>query len=212
MGESTYYYTEQGFELVLSTGPAHYPRHMHAQHWTVGLVRCGGVVLTTRQGTQRLTAGHCFSVPPLEAHSLRVEPRGALLVACVPEPEDPALPEALSDIPQDAPSPLTLAVRQLVRRMLHSPGDALPLQQMAALSGYSVWYFLRAFHKATGMTPHAFQLLCRLRLSRALLRTDAAAVEAAVSAGFADQSHMHKVFKRHHGMTPGAFRKASIRL
>jgi AraC-like DNA-binding protein len=62
------------------------------------------------------------------------------------------------------------------------------------------------------MTPHAFQLLCRLRLARSMLREDTAGATAAVSAGFADQSHMHKVFKRHHGMTPGEFKNSSFKL
>ena len=99
-----------------------------------------------------------------------------------------------------------------MRLMLAAPDEPLRIDQMAAHAGYSPWHFLRAFQKTTGMTPHAFQLLCRLRLSRSLLRADTAASIAAVSAGFADQSHMHKVFKRHHGMTPGEFKKASVRL
>lgn len=104
------------------------------------------------------------------------------------------------------------SIRESLRVLLANPAEPLPLPQLAAHVGYSQWHFLRVFEKMTGMTPHAFQLLCRLRLLRNLLRTDTAAVDAAVSAGFADQSHMHKVFRRHHGMTPGAFKKASVRL
>lgn len=109
-------------------------------------------------------------------------------------------------------SPLECSLREIMRLMLAAPDEPLRIDQMAAHAGYSPWHFLRAFQKTTGMTPHAFQLLCRLRLSRSLLRADTAASIAAVSAGFADQSHMHKVFKRHHGMTPGEFKKASVRL
>ncbi|WP_083823316.1 MULTISPECIES: helix-turn-helix domain-containing protein [unclassified Desulfovibrio] len=47
---------------------------------------------------------------------------------------------------------------------------------------------------------------------RALLRADTAAAEAAVSAGFTDQSHLHKLFRRQHGMTSEQFRRASLRL
>ena len=42
------------------------------------------------------------------------------------------------------------------------------------------------------------------------LGTDPATAEAAVSAGFADQSHLHKVFKFHHGLTPRQFLRASF--
>lgn len=109
-------------------------------------------------------------------------------------------------------SPLEYSLWEIMRLVLAAPDDPLHIDQMAAHAGYSPWHFLRTFQKTTGMTPHAFQLLCRLRLSRSLLRADTAASIAAVSAGFADQSHMNKVFKRHHGMTPGEFKKASVRL
>lgn len=104
------------------------------------------------------------------------------------------------------------SVQAVVLLLRDDPDKLSSVEHMAAYAGYSPWHFLRAFQKSTGMTPHAFQLLCRLRLVRSLLRTDTASATAAVSAGFADQSHMHKAFKRHHGMTPGQFRQASLRL
>ena len=104
------------------------------------------------------------------------------------------------------------AIQAVILQMLNDPGRFSGVEHAAAYAGYSPWHFLRSFQKITGMTPHAFQLLCRLRLLRGLLRADTASAVAAVSAGFSDQSHMHKVFKRHHGMTPGQFKQASFRL
>lgn len=117
---------------------------------------------------------------------------------------------------QNAPaltgSLVSRSVQTVILQMLDNPDKFSGVKQMAAYAGYSQWHFLRTFQKCTGMTPHAFQLLCRLRLLRGLLRADTASATAAVSAGFSDQSHMHKVFKRHHGMTPGQFKQASFRL
>ena len=107
---------------------------------------------------------------------------------------------------------LCRAVRAVASIMVEYPDKFVSVKQTAEYAGYSQWHFLRAFQKFTGMTPHAFQLLCRLRLLRSMLRGDTEGAVAAVSAGFSDQSHMHKVFKRHHGMTPGEFRQASFRL
>lgn len=104
------------------------------------------------------------------------------------------------------------SVQAVILQILGNPDKFSSVEQMAAFAGYSPWYFLRTFQKSTGMTPHAFQLLCRLRLLRDLLRTDMASAAAATFAGFSDQSHMHKVFKRHHGMTPGQFKQANFRL
>jgi AraC-like DNA-binding protein len=55
-------------------------------------------------------------------------------------------------------------------------------------------------------------MACRLRQLRQLLRANATPADAAVSAGFFDQSHMQRVFKRYHGITPVAFRNASFKL
>lgn len=104
------------------------------------------------------------------------------------------------------------SVQAVVSIVLEDPDKFVSIRQMAAYAGYSQWHFLRAFQKVTSMTPHAFQLLCRLRLLRSMLRADTESAAAAASAGFTDQSHMHKVFKHHHGMTPGQFKRASFRL
>ncbi|WP_291303087.1 helix-turn-helix domain-containing protein [Desulfovibrio sp. MES5] len=104
------------------------------------------------------------------------------------------------------------SVQAVVSIVLEYPDKFVSIRQMAEYAGYSQWHFLRAFQKFTSMTPHAFQLLCRLRLLRSMLRADTESAAAAASAGFTDQSHMHKVFKHHHGMTPGQFKQASFRL
>lgn len=104
------------------------------------------------------------------------------------------------------------SVQAVVSIVLENPDKFVSIKQMAEYAGYSQWHFLRAFQKFTSMTPHAFRLLCRLRLLRSMLRADAESAAAAASAGFSDQSHMHKVFKYHHGMTPGQFKQASFRL
>ncbi len=114
--------------------------------------------------------------------------------------------------PEAYDSLIVSSIREIMRLVMEKPDETLPIARMAAYAGYSQWHFLRAFRRITGMTPHAFQLVCRMRLLRSMLRSDTARATAAVSAGFADQSHMHKVFKLHHGMTPGEFKKASIKL
>lgn len=100
------------------------------------------------------------------------------------------------------------SIQAVVDILRKNPEEPLALGQMAAIAGYSRWHFLRLFREETGLTPHAYQMLCRLRLSRSLLRAGMTAAEAAVSAGFSDQSHMHKAFSLHHGLTPGQFRQA----
>lgn len=107
---------------------------------------------------------------------------------------------------------LTPPMQAVVELLQEKPEETFPLEYLASVAGYSQWHFLRCFLKVTGLTPHAYQLICRLRLLRKLFRADAGAAEAAVSAGFFDQSHMHKIFKLHHGLTPKQFKQACFKL
>ena len=69
-------------------------------------------------------------------------------------------------------------------------------------------HFLRVFSKATGQTPHAYLVNLRVNLARELLATGTRPAEAAVAAGFSDQSHLTRVFKRIVGVTPGHYARA----
>lgn len=119
---------------------------------------------------------------------------------------------ALPYKPYGDSSILEQSVQAVAEQLLARPYAQWSIEQMAAHSGYSPWYFLRSFQKITGMTPHAFRMQCRIRLLRSLLRADTAAAQLAISTGFSDQSHMHKLFKRYHGITPKEFKQASFKL
>ena len=94
---------------------------------------------------------------------------------------------------------------QSARTMIDDdPTAALSLADLAHESGLSRYQFLRRFAQLTGMTPHAYLLQRRVQLARRLIRQGTKPAEAAVSAGFADQSHMTRVFVRTYGITPGA--------
>jgi AraC family transcriptional regulator len=57
-----------------------------------------------------------------------------------------------------------------------------------------------------GRAPHQHLMTLRLERARRLLETpDAALSDVAARAGFADQSHFTRLFKRQFGVTPGAF-------
>jgi AraC family transcriptional regulator len=65
----------------------------------------------------------------------------------------------------------------------------------------------RTFRRAYGLTPGEFQR--RLRAEWAadeMQRSDRPIAEIALAAGFADQSHLNRVFKRVFGETPAAYR------
>lgn len=83
-------------------------------------------------------------------------------------------------------------------------GESLTLAALAAEAGLHPSYLVRSFARATGMTPHAHVMQCRVRRARDLLATGLPAAQAAAEAGFCDQPHMIRWFRRHLGVTPGA--------
>jgi len=85
------------------------------------------------------------------------------------------------------------------------------LDELAAMVGLSKYQVLRRFEKAYGVPPHAWLLQQRAERARALIRHGDSLVDAASASGFADQSHMTRVFTRQFGFTPGAWQRAGPR-
>jgi AraC-like DNA-binding protein len=101
-----------------------------------------------------------------------------------------------------------LAVRKVRERLDADPADKSDLLTLAAIGGISPLKLLRAFRSSIGCTPHVYRTAQRLRLAkRALIRGQPLA-QAAAEAGFCDQSHFTRVFRRWTGSAPGLFARS----
>ena len=127
----------------------------------------------------------------------------ALLVAllrCAPSTSTPTAPARLS---------ATAPQLQRARERLADHGQALPsLGELARDAGLSRYQFLRAFTVALGLPPHAWALQQRVAQAEAQLASGLPLVDVALGAGFADQSHMTRTFRRFRGYTPGQYAQA----
>jgi AraC-like DNA-binding protein len=83
-------------------------------------------------------------------------------------------------------------------------------EQVAAVAGSSRHAAYRAFRASYGLAPSEYQRQLRLRAARRLLAAGAAAADAAAQAGFADQAHLTRWFRRSYGITPGCYRRAGL--
>lgn len=99
-------------------------------------------------------------------------------------------------------------VAKAIQRLDSAPDKHVSLAELAALSGVSRFQLLRGFAREVGTTPHAYLVQRRVRLVRRLLAEGQTPAQAAVLAGFADQSHMTRAFVRHLGITPSRYRAA----
>lgn len=102
-------------------------------------------------------------------------------------------------------------VTQVRDRLADDPLESPTLSDMAKMAGLSKYQLLRRFEKSYGVTPHAWLLQQRAERARGLIRDGASLALAAASCGFADQSHMTRIFGRQFGFTPGAWQKAAAR-
>ncbi len=89
-----------------------------------------------------------------------------------------------------------------------APAMPVTLAELARESGLSRFQVVRGFARATGLTPHAYLMQRRIDLARSLIAGGMPLAEAAVASGFADQSHMTRLFVRNFGISPGAYSDA----
>lgn len=90
--------------------------------------------------------------------------------------------------------------------------DALRIADIAAVVGVHPAHLASTFGEVHGVPLGTF--VRRLRLEWAaerLARTDTPIAAIACDAGFSDQSHLTRAFKRHTGRTPAAYRRAARR-
>jgi AraC-like DNA-binding protein len=97
----------------------------------------------------------------------------------------------------------------LIRQFLdeHSVED-VQTSRLANLVSLTPFHLIRVFNKAVGVPPHVYAILVRIRHAEQLLRAGVGIAEAADRAGFCDQSHLNRCFRRTLGVTPGQYRKA----
>ncbi len=80
------------------------------------------------------------------------------------------------------------------------------LQQMCEHTSLSKTTLNRAFKKSKGMTPYRYLENIRINKARNLLMQGITPSDAAIQAGFYDQSHFTNVFNDFIGLTPGLYR------
>ncbi len=85
--------------------------------------------------------------------------------------------------------------------------EQISLDALGEIAGLSKYHLLRAFTKETGITPYRYLETIRIDQAKALLKQGVSPAEAALSAGFSDQSHFSNAFKRFIGLTPGQYRR-----
>ncbi|MGQ0574674.1 MAG: helix-turn-helix domain-containing protein [Pseudonocardia sp.] len=103
---------------------------------------------------------------------------------------------------------LSFGQERAVRDFVHAHlGERICLDDLASTVALSRFHFARRFRESMGVSPHEFVVAQRVARARTMLtRTNTPLPEVAFACGFADQSHMTRVLRRHTGATPGRLR------
>jgi AraC family transcriptional regulator len=103
-------------------------------------------------------------------------------------------------------------IRRAVALMETNFAAKLSREEMARAAGLSVSHFSKLFTQCIGLSPHQYLVRCRLHHAKKLLLTpkeSLSIVDVAAEAGFADQAHFSRHFRRAYGMSPLAFRRTT---
>jgi len=180
--------------------------------WVAELLRDAGLPSSVMNFSGRLRAPRVGLLVNRLTVLLRQPARGAAGAQAVGE----ILAEIYRSLPSAGNSPeetrraaVTPPVLESVRAFIEArAADRLPVRALAASAGMSAYRLIRAFKRGYGLTPHAYQLDCRIRCARELIKCGTPPVEVAGELGFSDQSHFQRAFKARVAATPGQYSTA----
>jgi AraC family transcriptional regulator len=96
--------------------------------------------------------------------------------------------------------------RHLLNQVLHYIADHLDrdlsIETLASVAGLSPSHFKVVFREAMGTSVHRYVIVRRVDAAVRLLENGTPALEAAMQAGFANQSHMARLMRQTLGFTP----------
>ncbi len=172
-----------------------YPPHTHTGHMTVGYIEEGRVCIVLNGEAKIYGAGEQFQIPPNILHEIKTvgDECYSMVVLCI----------ALDACAESSVARLD----ELQKSILENPENIYLIEQMAHDACISPFHMIREFKKAFGLTPHQFQMQCKVRKAQKLLEERPAA-EVTFDAGFYDQSHMDRCFKKVVGLSPKEYKKA----
>lgn len=221
-----------GVELIVSRGAGvAYPKHTHVSTVTALFVRRGEIVLKRAEGITVHRRGDVLVVEPDTAHSLVAHGAFELLAVCLQRrlfdgsvaaerresiggplkkigktkqlrpAERSAIEEILSAtaVPEKKSAD---SIARLGETLIAHPETDASLEEMAGFAHLDKCHLVRKFRLRYGLPPGLFRNQSRIRKIRRELAQAPSLTQASLLAGFYDQSHCIRQFKKHTGLTP----------
>lgn len=184
-----------GIEIVsLEHVRISYPPHTHVEHYVFGIITEGTILIRVGGQEFKCSEGEYFTVLPDVSHSIEpLSDQYSMLTTCIPRDDD-----------------VSKELDVIKREILGNPELELSIDQMSEKVNISSYHMIRKFSNENGLTPHKFQMQCRIRKAQQLLRQGYKVIDVANMVGFCDQSHLDRVFRKQVGISPEQFINSAI--
>lgn len=81
--------------------------------------------------------------------------------------------------------------------------EAVRSKDLEVITGIDRYELARQFRRLLGTSPHRYLVMRRLEQAKRLMSIGTGLAETAAAAGFSDQAHFTRHFRKAFGMTPG---------
>ena len=177
----------------------YYPEHTHVDHAILGYILTGKIRIICDKEERIYNAGEYYYIPPDTMHT--IEPVDdisySMISVCIP----------VDKMAYQSDDDFT-CFEQLKQLILDAPENVFLIKDMARKIGISPYHMIRQFKAACGLTPHQFQIQCRVRKAQKLLEEGKSVTEAAYATGFCDQSHFDRCFNKIVRLTPSEYKQS----
>lgn len=203
-----------------------YPSHTHTSHIIFGYVLNGKIRVISNGKKRIYQTGEHFCIPPDTPHAIETVDDTPYSMVCFCVAVSKAFDGGSGNTAGRATngdSRTTVKassghggetsaadVRRLKQLILESPENAFSIDDMAHHIGISPYHMIRQFKAVCGLTPHQFQIQCRVRKAQKLLEQGESVIEAAYATGFCDQSHFDRCFQKIVRLTPREYRRCQL--
>ena len=166
-----------------------YLPHTHSNHLTIGYIEEGQVCITIDGESCIYTQGEEFRIMPNVLHEVKPADENpySMMVMCIKI-------DAVVDDDN---------LKELQETIMEKPENLYLIEEMADDTQVSPYHMIRKFKKAFGLTPHQFQIQCKVRKAQKLLETTKNISEVAYEVGFSASSYFTKCYKEEFGTLPG---------
>lgn len=164
-----------------------YSAHTHTSHIMLGTVEDGTICIVRNGIKEEICAGNQFCILPNESHEIYpVTELYSMMVVCLKSENI----ECENNL------------QRLWETIIKEPQNEFMIEEMADMANVSQYHLIRIFKKAFGLTPHQFQIQCKVRKAQKILEKNKNIGDAVFEAGFYDESHLDRCFQKIVGLTP----------